>query len=76
MKISFNKKAISCSLLYIVLIASIVSMPPIITLLFSLIFIGIATFLNYSSILTDDRVGNAFFASLPIVLSSFQNVYL
>lgn len=76
MKISFNKKAILCSLLYIGLIISAISMPSFITLLFSLIFIGIVTFLNYSSILTGNRVANAFFASLPIVLSSFQNIYL
>ncbi|MBZ4301633.1 polymerase, partial [Streptococcus pneumoniae] len=76
MRISFSKKTMLCGLLYIGLILSVVTIPTIVTFLYSLLFIGIVTVLNYNSILASDEDANSFFVALPIILSSFQNVYL
>ncbi|MGQ7365004.1 polymerase [Streptococcus suis] len=76
MKIKLNKRMILCIILYIGLIISVISMPSFITLGYSIVFIGITTFLNFSSIVERDYVANSFFISLPILISAFQNIYL
>ncbi|HFR3750413.1 TPA: polymerase, partial [Streptococcus suis] len=76
MKIKLNKRMILCIILYIGLIISVISMPSFITLGYSIFFIGITTFLNFSSIVERDYAANSFFISLPILISSFQNIYL
>ncbi|HEM6205703.1 TPA: polymerase [Streptococcus suis] len=76
MKIKLNKRIILCIILYIGLIISVISMPSFITLGYSIFFIGITTFLNFSSIVERDYAANSFFISLPILISSFQNIYL
>ncbi|MBT0904034.1 polymerase [Streptococcus infantarius subsp. infantarius] len=76
MKLILNKNISITVLLYAVLIIVGIYSPPIVSLIFALLFITVVSYLNTTSIFSGNAKANSFFAAFPVIISCFQNLYL